>query len=264
MIMRKLSLILSLTFLVISFVIRCSRSGDDNVSFLKEAIEVSNSQCPLTLSSAGDIVGMDFDEQSKVVQIHCLANENLVDIDELKKNKSLVSKSMKLSLSKSTSQEMLNLVVNAGASLVMDLKGSESGKTVKFTFAADDLKALVNNPLPESEINKLLLENQIAIVNRDCPCPEENGVQMMQVYDEGPYVIYAYRIDEDVYDLSAFKSVPIEIKKELLEGLDDPSIKCVQLMVTLGKGLIYRVCGSISGESADIIFDVDELEALVH
>jgi hypothetical protein len=262
--MKKLSAIFPLIVLVIGLGIRLYRCENENVSQLREAIEVSNSQCPQNLGMMGDLLSLKFDEKSKEVQAYFLLNENLLNIDVLKNNKKLVSQSMKLSFSKSESQELINLVAQAGASLSMTLKGGNSGKTLKITFTKDDLKSLGNNPLSESDINKLLLENQIAIVNSSCPYPVEYGVEMEKVYDEGSYVIYACRIDENLFDMAQLRTAQNEIKDNVKGIFEDPSVKgAAKLMVALGKGLIYRYYGELSGESVDIVFDVDELDCLV-
>ncbi len=255
-IMKKLLLILSMFAVMVCF----TSCENENVKRLKREIEAADKQCPVNMGMIGDMLSMKYDEKAKEVQLYFSLHDDMLSIEALKNNEQMALQSMKLSFSKGESREMLKQMIKAGAGLSITYKSASTGKSFKVNLSLDDLKEIRDTPMTDEEINKMLLENQLAIENSRCPYLVDEGMEMVKAYDDGANIVYACRIDEDMYDISALKYAQDEIKQNMKEIFKDPLMKKqLGIIKSLDKGFVYHYYGDTSGESVDIIFSNDEL-----
>lgn len=258
--MKKLQTILFTLVILVGL----SSCENLHVAKLKHEIEAANKQCPVNMGMMGDMLSMKYDDNAKEVQLYMSLNEDMISIDALQNSENLASQSMKLSFSCGEYKEMLKLMINAGSGLAMTFKSASSGKSFKVNMPLDELKDMVDNPMKESEINRLLLENQLAMENSRCPYSVDEGMEMEKAFDDGDNIIYVCRIDEDMYDISAIRYAQAEIKDRIKDMFTDPVMKKqIELMQSLGKGFTYRYYGDASGEIVEITFTKEELRQFV-
>lgn len=254
--MKKLLLILSMFAVMVCF----TSCENENVKRLKREIEAADKQCPVNMGMMGDMLSMKYDEKAKEVQLYFSLHDDMLSIEALKNNEQMALQSMKLSFSKGESREMLKQMIKAGAGLSITYKSASTGKSFKVNLSLDDLKEIRDTPLTDEEINKMLLDNQLAMENSRCPYLVDEGMEMVKVYDDGANIVYACRIDEDMYDISALKYAQDEIKQNMKEIFKDPLMKKqLGIIKSLDKGFVYHYYGDTSGESVDIVFSNDEL-----
>lgn len=254
--MKKLLLLLSM----IAVMVCVTSCENENVKRLKHEIEVADKQCPVNMGMMGDMLSIKYDEKAKEVQLYFSLNDDIVSIEALKNNEQMALQSIKLSFSKGESREMLKQMIKAGAGLSITYKSASTGKSFKVNLSLDDLKKLRDTPMTDGEINKMILDNQLAMENSRCPYLVGEGMEMVKAYDDGENIIYACRIDEDMYDISALKYAQDEIKQNIKEIFNDPIMeKQLGIIKSLDKGFVYHYYGDTSGESVDIVFTNDEL-----
>lgn len=254
--MKKLLLILSM----IAVMVCVTSCENENVKRLKHEIEVADKQCPVNMGMMGDMLSMKYDEKAKEVQLYFSLHDDMISIEALKNNEQMALQSMKLSFSKGESREMLKQMIKAGAGLSITYKSASTGKNFKVKLSLDDLKEIRDTPMTDVEVNRMLLDNQLAMENSRCPYLVDEGMEMVKAYDDGENIIYACRIDEEMYDISAFKYAKDEIKQNMKEIFKDPLMKKqLGIIKSLDKGFVYHYYGDISGESVDIVFNNDEL-----
>lgn len=254
--MKKLLLILSMFAVMVCF----TSCESENVKRLKSEIEAMDKQCPINMGLLGDLLSIKYDKGAKEVQFYISLHENILSIEALKNNEQMALQSMKLSFSKGDSKEMVKQMIKAGVSLSVTYKSSSTGKSFSVNLSLDDLKETVDTPMTEEEINKMLLDNQMAMENSRCPYLVAEGMEMVKVYDDGANIVYACRIDEDMCDISALKYAQDEIKQNVKDMFNDPIMrKWLGVIKSLDKGFVYHYYGNTSGESVDIVFSNDEL-----
>lgn len=254
--MKKVLTILSMLVILLGF----SSCENQNVTKLKREIEAADKQCPVNMGMMGDMLSLKYDDNAKEVQLYFSLHDDMMSIDALRNNENMALQSMKLSFSRGESKEMLKQMINAGAGLTITYKSAATGKTFKVKLSLDDLKDIKDNPMSDSEINRLLLDNQLAMENARCPYIVDEGMEMVKAYDDGDNIVYACRIDEDMYDISALKYAQSEIKSNMRDIFKDPLMKKeLGLIHSLGKGFTYRYYGESSGQSVDITFSNAEL-----
>lgn len=254
--MKKLLLILSM-FAVMVYFTSCE---NENVKRLKHEIEAADKQCPVNMGMMGDVLSMKYDEKAKEVQLYFSINDDMLSIEALKNNEQMALQSMKLSFSKGESREMLKQMIKAGAGLSITYKSAYTGKSFRVNLSLEDLKEIRDTPMTDKEINKMLLNNLLAMENSSCPYLVDEGMEMVKAYDDGANIVYAYRIDEEMYDISALKFAQDEIKQNMKEMCKDPLMKKqLGIIKSLDKGFVCHYYGDTSGESVDIVFSNDEL-----
>lgn len=256
--MKKLLFFLSIVAVILC--VTLTGCENENVKTLKREIEAADEQCPVNMGMMGDMLSMKYDEKTKEVQVYFSMHEDMLSIEALKNNEQMALQSMKLSFSKREQKELLDLMIKAESGLSVIYKSASTGQTFKVNLSVDDLKEIRDNPMTDEEINKMLLENLLAIENSICPHVVDEGLEMVKAYDDGENIVYACRVDEDMYDISALKYAQDEIKQNMREMFNDPSMKKeLGIIKSLDKGFVYHYYGETSGESVDIVFTNDEL-----
>lgn len=212
------------------------------------------------MGMVGDLLSVKYDEKKKEVQYYMSLNDDIVSLDLMKKNEKMARQTLKLAFSKNDANEFLEQMTKAGAGLSVTYKSASTGKTLNISFTPDELKQIKDNPITEKEISRLLLNNMLAMTNAGCPHPIYEGVEMEKVFEEGDNVVYIYRVDEEMYDISPMKARKKEAKDGMKEMFKDPSMKRdLGVLKSLDKGLVFRSYGDQSRDSIDIIFTNEEI-----
>lgn len=235
-----------------------------NITKLKKEIHSADAVCPISYGLAGDLVSIKYHEKDNMVLMYYSLNEELSSHVFLKQNKDNMMKQFRLSLSQDDSRQMLKDIVNAKASLMVIFKAPSTGKTIKFSLPYEDLKKIKDNPLSETEVKRMILENNVAMQNSSMPMKVDEGMVQTKISIVDDNVVYYYELDEDLYNIKAMKKMPTELKDGIREELKnmrrDPTIQSeLQMLNSLGMGYMYRYYGNTSKDYVDVIFTPEEL-----
>lgn len=258
--MKRLVLIFSVLFSLI-ILASCENA---NVSKLKKEVVTANAGCPINMGIGGDLLSIKYQEKENRVILYYSINEELGGALFLKKNKDKMQQQFRLSFSKSESQQMLKDIVNAKASLMMIYKAPSTGKTVKFELPYEELKEMRANPMSDSEIQRLTIENKIDVENARCPYKADEGTMTTKVALVDNYIVYYYEMDEDIYDMKELKYLQSEMKENVREALqsmrnDFTMQNELKMLVNQNIGYQYRYYGNKTKEYVDVTFTPEEL-----
>lgn len=258
--MKRLSLIFAILIALVSFT-GCENA---NVTKLKKEIHSADAVCPISYGLGGDLISIKYHEKDNMVLMYYSLNEEMSSHVFLKQNKENMMKQFRLSLSHESSRQMLKDMVNAKASLMVIYKAPSTGKTIKFSLPYEELKEIKDNPLSETEVKRMILENSVAMQNSSMPIKVDEGMVQTKVSIVDDNVVYYYELDEDLYDIKAMKKMPAELKDGIREELKnmrrDPTIQReLQMLNVLGMGYMYRYYGKTSKDYVDVVFTSDEL-----
>lgn len=246
---------------VLALVVGLAACANSSVTKLREAASEFENHCPVSLGMTGAITGLTYNADANELVIDYLINESIIDLDVVRDNEEAILASIKAGMSKGEAAEMLQTMVDAGAAMKVTMKGNASGQVYSAFVSADEIKNLVENPMSDEDINKLMLKTNILIANAGCPQQIENGLTMTEVLFDGDNAIYVYNADENIYDISLIGENSVAIKENMRSIMADPGIKMfLGVLASLDKGLIYRYKGDPSGETADIIFTPSEVK----
>lgn len=262
--MKRLSLLLAILVALVSL----TGCEDANVKKLKKEIHAADAVCPISYGLGGDLISIKYHEKNNTVLMYYSLNEEMSSHVFLRQNKENMLKQFRLSLSHDSSQQMLKDMVNAKASLLVIYKTPSTGKTIKFSLPYEELKEIKDNPLSETEVKRMILENSVAMQNSSMPMKVDEGMVQTKVAIVDDNLVYYYEMDEDLYDIKALKKMPVELKDGIREELKnmrrDPTIQReLQMLNALGMGYMYRYYGKTSKDYVDVVFTADELERYI-
>ena len=255
-------------FTVILGLIAMSACQDENVKKLKKEIATANASCPINLGISGDLLSIKYQEKENRVIYYFSINEEIGGALFLRDNKDKLMKQTRLIFSSNDAKQVLADIVKAKASVMFIYKSPSSGKTVKLELPYVDLKDLKENPVSESEIQRLMIENRVDIENSNCPLQLEEGMTMTRVELVDDYIVYYCEIDESLCDMNQFKRYQPELKENLRDYFkslkNDLAMKnSCQSYVDQNIGIHYRYFGNKSKEYVDVIFTPQEISTIL-
>lgn len=228
---------------------------------LAEIAEEATKQCPISMGMTGNIVSIEFDGEDMVYNID--VDETFVNLDVLEANKEQ-SKTGALQVFVNPDEsvrEMVKELKSADAGLKMKFKGRTSGKTVECYLSIDDINAVLDNPQAAGNPDDLLMQS-VNVTNAQCPMPLGNGLVMNRVEVEGDNVVYFYDTDEDIISLDQLEQnreqAMQSLRQELFTSSDPTVSQFLKLCKNARKNVVYRYCGSTSGNTVD--FTISQTE----
>ena len=262
--MKRISLIITLVISLLSI----TNCENGNVTKLQKEIHSVDAVCPISYGLSGDLLSIKYHEKDNMVLMYYSLNEEMSSHVFLKQNKDNMMKQLRLSLSHDKSRQMLKDMVNAKASLMVIYKTPSTGKTIKFTLPYEELKEIKDNPLSETEVKRMILDNSVAMQNSSMPMKVDEGIVQTKVAIVDDNLVYYYEMDEDIYDMKVLKKMPAELKDGIREELKnmrrDPTMQReLQMLNALGMGYMYRYYGRTSKDYVDVIFTPNELSSYI-
>ena len=239
-----------------------SCGGSDKV--LKAQIESGKKHCPMSLGMAGKLTSMAYDESNREVKFVITLNKQLTDIKDLQADPESARQAMRLALQKGNMKQLLELMVDADASLNITYKNRGSKDEFTLNFSAPELKEILDNPMSEEETNKLLLQNQINSEKRRLPYRIETGLNVVGIEDNGKSLVYKCEVDEDLYDIDEMGKGKDELKENMRKMMKDPAMRQqAEVLSSLNKGFEYDYIGKTSGKNVVVAFSSQELAEIV-
>lgn len=252
---------LGLIFSFFSLLVLLTACGNPNKARLKAEIEAGDKECPISLGMVGDLLRMSYDESADMIKFYITINDDNLSVEALKKNEDLALNALRLAFSQDDSKELISLIVSAGASLEVTYKSAQTANSIDLQLPNDELKKIINNPLSKEETNRMLLENQMALENARCPYYIQEGMEMIKAGHEGKNVVYTYRMDEDMFDMSILQNRKDILKGSIKESFNNSYMtRQARILSSLGKGLVCRFCGNRSGKTVEIEISDSELK----
>lgn len=234
-----------------------SCAGD---SALKMQIESGKKHCPMNLGMAGKLTSMNYDEKEKVVEFVISLNKQLANVEDLKQDPSSAKEAMRLALSKGDMHKLLEMMVDAGASLKVTYKNRGSKDEMVLDFPASELKDIYDNPMDETAINKMMLDNQVKSERKRLPYSIDRGLKVTDIQDNGTNLVYICEVDENLYEIDNMAEGKEELKKNMESMLKDRAMrKQAEILASLGKGFQYNYVGRPSGKTIVVEFSAAEL-----
>ena len=260
--MKKLFLLspISLVFALVMLV-SCNNSapksdGAEDTGLdieISELVDEINANCPKIQSESLEMVGAELTDAG--VTINFNINDAYANIDAFNENKQIIKNSMKQTFA-ALDDESINLMFKLLEQEEKELKivftGMSSKKSTSIELSAEDISDLVNS---DEEYNPhKLLEEQVQIINAQCPQNLEEGLTMTHATYENDNFVYYYDADEDLLSLEKIQQNYMTIKSNIIDELNS-CIETERLIKTLKDAdatLIYKYIGNTSKETCTI------------
>lgn len=234
---------------------------------LKAVITVANKQCPMDMGQAGKITSIIYDGNNVVYNFQL--NEEITDIDALKKNQDGMKESIKTMFRNPTREvkKMFEIMVDCNAGLQVIFMSDKSGNKAIAELTTEELKETLNTDADESQSELAKLEGQIKMANLQFPmqASEDIEIEKMELSDES--VTYICKVNEDMSDVNLIKENADEVKQGIVATLADQTDASTQVFiktcVNCNRNITYRYIGNESGTQYDVVITVDELKDML-
>ena len=257
--MKKLLLAL---FAVLALMAMNSCEQTARVKLSKE-IEVLEKRCPVDLGIIGVLSNVTYDKDENKVVFQYLLNEQFMTVSGFAAGQEECKRSICAFFRNSESKKAADLLIEAGASFEIQLKGKVSGEESTILIPADEFKELVESDDYSEEDQ---LEAMVDVADKQCPQELGQGLIMDKVFVDNGYVVYSYQFDTNLISFSdkdpeALKS---QVQTALVQWLNSASGAAFkQLLIANKTGVkyVYNPVGE-NGEVFTIVFEPEEIASL--
>lgn len=246
--------------LMIFMVIAMASCGGRNDRVLKAQIESGKKHCPMNLGMAGKLTSMDYDDKSGEVAFVITVNKQVKTVEEIKKTPEATRQAVKLAMQQGQMKKLLEMMADADASLKVTYKNRGSNDEFDVTFSEAEIKDMLEHPMSEEEINKMLLQTEIDMEKSRIPYKVEKGLTVTNIEDNGNSLVYICEVNEDLYEVESMEEGKEELKNTMRKMMKDRTMrKQAEVLAALGKGFEYHYVGNKTGKKVIVAFSADEI-----
>lgn len=229
---------------------------------LKAATEQIESQTPLDIGNGISITQFSYDTDANKVIMSMDLTAVGIPAEALRRSAEETTASLLSSIKQDRNNKFYQLIVKAGASLT--IRAISNGEMVEFDIPAEDLSKAFNTDSTPEEDYAETLDRTIEGDKARCPMQIDEITTLVDVEDNGLYIIYSYTLAEDdtftVKDLNEKEEM---FRDSIVEGLDTPLGKRLMALFAANKrGVIYQYRGDKSGAKLTLVFQPEEIEML--
>lgn len=234
--------------------------ADSKIETLKKEIAKYNATCPQSLGTLGRIDSVDYDEEGRFIVYNLTVNEDAIEFSDLDGFQERVRPVMPALLSGDDAKKYVELMTDCGVGLKAVYKGSKSGGKVELEIPASEIKEMSENPLSEEESAEMIIKQTVDSNKALCPAAVEEGMTLVDVFDDGSNIVFLCDVDEEIYDMQVLSDNAVEIENEIKSELlgDDMINTTGKYLARANRGIIYRYAGKESGLHIDVTLTPDD------
>lgn len=236
---------------------------DSKIARLKAEINKYDSQCPVDMGMLGSLSGVDFDDEERLIVYKYTVDEDALDtnVDELVDDDDITHEWMAMVFSTGDGKKFAEIMIDAGVGVKAIFKGKRSGTTSTVVLPVAEIKSMLDNPMSADERNARTISVMVDSNKSQCPMEVDEGMTMVDVFDDGKNVVFVYDVDEDIYDIDVMASNYLTMKNEMKSLFKtDAMFKSIGAQVSeAGYGMSYRYKGATSGKYVDVTLTPGEL-----
>ena len=168
-------------------------SCDENKKALKEQVEIFNNTCPISFGGIMTINSVVL--QDNAVEMKLSINESITPVSLINSHKEDFKDNLSMILTKESSSNLVENIVNAQVSLRAIFIGEQSGGRAEFEFTADELKTAKEKFSNMTEAQKLITSNVIGMKIR-LPQRVDQMTIMTGISITASDLVYKYEVDD--------------------------------------------------------------------
>lgn len=232
-------------------------------SSIKQSVEEINKECPIAVDAYSSITSVELDGDTVIYKV--VTTEEIYDIDYYRERTEIQKKIIKLKLFQQEDRgdrEGISLIAKHGYWIKYVYVGQKSKERYSLLFSPDEIKAGMEKPMTQREVNDEMLQLSVQSEASSLPMEVDAGLVMTDAKLQDDAVIYLCEVDEDMYDVDLLRMAESEMKEEVGRNLasEEPLIKA---MIKTDRKLIYRYVGNKSGSTFSLVFSVAELGKII-
>ena len=149
------------SLMLIVFASMLFTSCDEKKKELREQVDKFNKACPVSLGDLMTINSVMYD--GNTVEMKLTANESIASISALDSHKEEVKEISCISLSKESSDALVDKIIEAGANLKIIVVGGQSNTRTELELSANDLKTAKEKYSNMTDGQKLIASNVLGV-----------------------------------------------------------------------------------------------------
>lgn len=234
---------------------------------LKDAVETFAKDLPMDI--AGDMMKItDCTYENNVLTIECTVDESVLNISALKEKKAALHDNVKVALGVLMDNKdfatLIDLTIDAGASLRYTYVGKSSKESVDIEFDNDELREIQKSGGKNSKED--LLRAEISSTNLQLPMKVDDVTILTSLRMEGADVTYNYVVEENEFtieDIRNSEQAVYAMKKSIIDGLNANEIskEMTKLCIDCNKYLVYHYTGNRTSQTLELRISPDEIRA---
>ena len=232
---------------------------------LKDAVETFAKDLPMDI--AGDMMKItDCTYENNVLTIECTVDESVLNISALKEKKAALHDNVKVALGVLMDNKdfatLIDLTIDAGASLRYTYVGKSSKESVDIEFDNDELREIQKSGGKNSKED--LLRAEISSTNLQLPMKVDDVTILTSLRMEGADVTYNYVVEENEFtieDIRNSEQAVYAMKKSIIDGLNANEIskEMTKLCIDCNKYLVYHYTGNRTSQTLELRISPDEI-----
>lgn len=234
---------------------------------LDKLVKNAATHCPIPVEGVGFV--KDITLSGDTLIYHCVVTNTDVDIEKLKSNSESVKRVMEPQILTlfDNNPELLEAVRSNKLVLSARYYGSKGGAPLSIDFSPEELSGKKEAP-PTFSVNPVQrLVDEIAVSRAGLPTKLAEGIDIVDIDTLNSMVTFFCNVNESLAGTDAIKNLrenAAEIRAEMLSAFTsrvDPEINTLVNMSTdAGCGIAYCYTGSLTGDTLNIIFRVEDLK----
>lgn len=211
-----------------------------------------NKNAPVMIGQSGFLKNTEY--KDKRFSMYMMMNDNYINFDALKNNRSLIKQNAMSTLGSKFSNEgtsnLMSMLSDANASFYILYQAMVSGDTISVTLTAEEVYMAQKASTEAEEDPEKLLEAQVETSNIHLPIQLDEITLMTKVSMDKKAIIYDYSIDESKASMSLLKKNKKTVKNNIYASMK-PQI-FTNLCKKTKRDIIHRYTGDQTGESFTI------------
>lgn len=254
-----------LTVFILSLFSSCDQKKID----LKEQVEKLNNACPVNLGDIMTINSVMYDDNT--VEMKFSANENVASISALNNHKGEAKEILSMSLSKESSKNLVDKIIEADAILRTVIIGSQSGSRMQVELSAVELKNAQEKFANMTEGQKLITSSVLGVKIK-LPLRIDEITLMTGISITPSALVYKYEVNDyetgkDIGQISGtMKNITMsQMAAQISQTgfMGERNRQFYQALINCGQGVRVDYNEKMTGNSTSFFISLNELKDIL-
>lgn len=244
-------------------------SCDEQKKELKSLVEKMNSDCPLPLGDIGSVNSIMFD--GDVVEMKFTSNESFAPVSSLSNHQQELKEMLGMSLSKGSSDKLVEKIIAAGVNFRTVFVGMQSGEKIVLEVTPDELKTYAEKYSNMTDQQKLIVTMYIGTKVK-LPVSIDNMTKLVGLSLTSDALKYKFEVNDAETgqnlesSISFMKYITLSQMANSLKGgmMGERNRQFYQALIDCNQGAEYEYHELQTGKKASFRISTDEIREVLN
>ena len=244
-------------------------SCDEQKKELKSLVEKMNSDCPLPLGDIGSVNSIMFD--GDVVEMKFTSNESFAPVSSLSNHQQELKEMLGMSLSKGSSDKLVEKIIAAGVNFRTVFVGMQSGEKIVLEVTPDELKTYAEKYSNMTDQQKLIVTMYIGTKVK-LPVSIDNMTKLVGLSLTSDALKYKFEVNDAEAgqnlesSISFMKYITLSQMANSLRGgmMGERNRQFYQALIDCNQGAEYEYHELQTGKRMSFRISIDEIREVLN